>query len=125
MKCTATNQMHMQVKYRLAGLWADIQHRPVSIFNCSVAGNVGGSKVTETNQFGFFGSGFFEPGNVLFRDDQDMSWTLRVEILKRENVIIFKNFLRWHFSADNAAKKTVRHGRLLTFAERRKLDCSK
>jgi hypothetical protein len=117
MERTATNQMHMKVEDRLARFRADIQYRAIAIFDSAIAGNAGGGKVAEAYQFGFFGRGFFESGDVFFGDYKNVSWTLRVKILKREDLIIFVNFLRRHFAANNAAKKTIGHGLILTFTE--------
>jgi hypothetical protein len=115
---TASNEMHEQVEDGLAGERADVQDGTVSIFDRSIASNAGRGQVAKADELGIFGGSFLQAGDVFLRDHEDMGWTLRIEIFKSEDVLVFINFLGRYFAANNAAKKTVRH-LLLTFAERR------
>jgi hypothetical protein len=107
MERAATNQVHMHVENGLTGSWPDVQHRAISIFDGAVASNAGSGEVAEANQLGVFRGGFLEPSDVLFWNYQNVSWTLRIQILKREDPVVFVNFLGRHLSAYDAAKKTV------------------
>ena len=47
--------------------------------------------------------------NVFFRDNQHVHECLRVQILERDNKIIFKDFLRGNFARRNFAEDTIAH----------------
>lgn len=94
----------MQVKNRLAGSGAYVQHRAVTIFDRPLPRNVSGDQVTASKQFGVFCRSVFQAGDVFLRDNQHVGGALRVQILKGKRVLVFENFLGWHFAANDPAK---------------------
>src|ERR1700722_1813405 len=101
--------MHVQVKDRLPSTGADVEHSPVPIFNASLACDVRGSELTIADQFGILSGGFLQSENVFFGNDQNMGWSLRIDIVKRISVFVFVDLLGRYLPANDAAEQTVVH----------------
>ena len=98
------DQVHMQVKNRLAGARAHVQYRAVAIFNRPLPRNLRRCQVAASHQFGVFCRGFLQASDVSFGDDQHVGRALGVQIFKSKRVLIFVNFLGRNFAANNAAE---------------------
>ena len=97
----------MEVEDGLAGAGADVEDGAVAVFDVALAGDVGGGEVAAAYQFGVFGLGFFESGEVFFGDDQDVGRGLRVDVFEGEDVFVFVNLFGWNFTAEDAAEEAV------------------
>ena len=98
------DQVHMQMKNRLAGARAHIQHGAVAIFNRPLPCNVRGSQMTTSDQLRIFRRCFLQASNMSFRNDQHVGRPLRVQIFKGKSVLVFVDFSGWHLAANNAAE---------------------
>ena len=94
----------MQVKHGLSGTRANIQHRAVTVFDRTIPCDARCRQVAKADQFRILRGRFFQSGNMFFRDDQDMSRALRVNVFKGKNVIVFKHLLGRNFAANDPAK---------------------
>lgn len=45
---------------------------------------------------------------MLLRDHEDMRGRLRLYVFESENVLVFMNFFRWNFAANDAAEEAIR-----------------
>src|SRR5450759_20048 len=98
------NQVHMQMENRLARARAHVQHRAVAIFNRPLPGNVRGRQVTASHQLRVFRRRFLQASNMFFREDQHVGRALGVQIFKGKRVLVFIDFLGWHFAANDTAE---------------------
>src|SRR5262249_33073744 len=89
----------------------------VAVFDAALARQLRRYQVAAADQFGVFAAGFFQPANVFFRDDQQVSGALRMDILKGERMIVFVNLPAGYFALNHAAKQTVRHRRWISLPE--------
>jgi hypothetical protein len=99
--------MHVQVKDRLSGPRANIEHRAVPLLNVSLSGNVRGRQVAPPDDFGVIGLGLFQSGKMFLRDNQNVRGRLRADVLKSENVFVFINLFRGNLALKNAAKQAI------------------
>ena len=97
----------MQVKYRLSGARTDVEYCPVSMLDISPACNFGGGEVAAPDKFRVFGLSLLQPGEVFFGNDQYVRGGLRMDVLEGENVVVFMDFLRGRFAAEDAAKQAI------------------
>lgn len=100
----------MQMKYRLAGAGADVEHGAVSVFNIALAGDLSGGQVTASDQFSVFFLCLFQSGKVLLGNDEHMRRSLRLDVVKGEDVVVFIHFLRGNVTVDDAAEEAVGAG---------------
>src|SRR5580704_7061112 len=97
------------MKDGLPGARADVEDGPVAIFDAALASDVGGGELAVADQLGILGHRFLQSANVLFRNDQHMSWSLRIDIVEGVGMFVFVNFLGGDFPANDAAEQTVVH----------------
>lgn len=105
----ASNQMHVQMKNGLSSARTNVEHGSVAILDAALACDAGGGKMATPDQIPVFGRSFFEPSDVLFRNHEYMSGSLRVDVFKRIDGFIRVDFLGRYFAADDAAEQTVVH----------------
>jgi hypothetical protein len=98
------DEVYVQMKNRLPGSWTNIQYGAVTFFDRPLPGDVSGGKMTPSQQFRVFGSRFFQTRYVFFRDNQNVSRALRIQIFESKGVLVFVHFLGRHFAANDAAK---------------------
>jgi hypothetical protein len=101
--------MHMQVEDGLSGARTNIQYRAIAVFDRTVARDAGGRQVAEPDQGRVFRGRFFQSGNMSFRNHQDVSWTLWVDVFECENMIVFMHFSGRNLAANDPAKQTISH----------------
>jgi hypothetical protein len=109
MQVAASEQMHMQMKDRLAGTGANVEHCAVAVLDGLLARDFGGCQVTAANQFRVFGCSFLESVDMFFGNDEHMRRSLWVDIFEGESVFVFIDFLGRYFSADDTAEQTIIH----------------
>jgi len=85
--------MNVEVKDGLAGTGANVEDGAVAIFYRAFAGDVCRGKVATAYEFGIFGSRFFQASNMFLGNDQNVSWSLRVQIFEGKGKLIFIDFL--------------------------------
>lgn len=52
-----------------------------------------------------------DPDNMLLWDDQHVRWRLRIDVLERESLLVFIDFLGGNFAGNDLAEKTVSHNK--------------
>ena len=97
----------MEVEDGLSGAGADVEDGAVSLLDVALASDLGGCKVTTSDDFGVGDLGFFQSSKMFLGNDEDMCGSLRVDVFESEDVLVFVNFLGGDFTADNAAKEAV------------------
>jgi len=97
----------VEVEDGLSGAGADVEHGAVSVLDIALAGDLGGGEVTSADNFGVGGLGFFESGEMFFGNDEDVSGSLRVDVFEGEDVVVFVDFFRGDFAAEDAAEEAV------------------
>lgn len=83
----------MQVEDRLSRLGTHIEHSTIAIFNAAPASQLGCHQVKATNELSILNLCLFQAGNVLLRNDEQVSWGLRVDVFEGKSVRVFVNFL--------------------------------
>src|SRR6202040_841301 len=64
LQISSTQQMHVQMKHRLACARPHVQHSAITVFNAAVPRHPGGRKMTEADDFRVFGRGLLQAANV-------------------------------------------------------------
>jgi hypothetical protein len=100
----------MQVKDRLSCARADVEDGSVSLFDISLARNLGGCKMALSDQLGVVLIRFLEPGEMSFGNDQHMRGSLRLYVLKGEDVFILINFAGGNLAGNNPAEEARARG---------------
>jgi len=74
--------------------------------------DLGGGEMAPADDFGVFRIRFLQSGEMFFGNDENVCGRLRVDVFEGEDVVIFVNFLRRNFAADDAAEEAIRiaHG---------------
>jgi hypothetical protein len=109
MQGSTPNQMNMQMKHRLSGTRADVDHGAVSVLNPALASDLRGHQVAAAQGLGIFWLRLLQTTNVFLGNDKDVRWPLRIDVFKRVAVLVLIDFLGRYFTTDNAAKKTILH----------------
>jgi hypothetical protein len=109
LQVSASEQVHVQVKDGLSGARADVKHGSIAILDAALPSNLRRRELAFPDQLGVLGHGFFQPVNVLLGDNQDMGWSLGINIVERVGMLVFVDFLGRDFPANDAAKQTVVH----------------
>lgn len=108
----------MEVKDRLSGAGADVEHSAVSLLDVALAGDLGGGEMAAADDFGVGGLGFFQSREMFLGNNEDVGGRLGADVFEGEDVVVFVDFLRGNFAAEDAAEKAigrrVSHG-LLSF----------
>lgn len=97
------------MEHRLSRQWSHVEYRPVAFFDVPLTGDLRRYQVAMTDEFCIFRLRFLESHDVPSRNNQHVRRRLRMDILKRVHLRVFKDFLVRQFAAHNAAEKTVSH----------------
>jgi len=92
---------------RLARTWAHVQDGAVALLDVPLASDMGGSQVAAANQFRVFGPSLLQSCKMFLGNHQHVRGRLRLDVLKREDILVFVDFFRWNLAADDAAEKTI------------------
>lgn len=91
----SSQQMEMDMKYVLTGIFSGIQHYTVStFFYPHLLGNLARTPEQMTEDFFFLIRNINERGKVFFGDEQYMSRGLGIDILEGNDLVIFIHYLR-------------------------------
>jgi len=97
----------MQVKDRLACAWTYIQDSSISVLDFALTRDLRGGDMTAPYDFGIVSLGFLQSSEMTLWNDEDVRRRLRVDVVKREDMVIFVDFLGRNLAANDAAEKTV------------------
>ncbi len=104
MQLAAAEQMYMEMKHGLSRAGADVQNGAIAVFDVAVTGNLRRDKMAPADDFCVAWLGFFQTGQVLLGNDEDVSWRLGIDVVKGVGVLIFVHFFRRNFAGDNFAE---------------------
>jgi hypothetical protein len=110
----SAKQVHVQMKDRLPCSRTDVEDSTVTMLDIVLAGDPSGHQMTTADDFGVGILSLFQTSKVPLGNDEDVRGCLRVDVFKRENVLVFVNLLRRNFAADDAAEKAIRVSHLST-----------
>src|SRR5579863_623054 len=115
-KHPTAHQMNMQVKDRLSGLRPGIDHEPKPLVGNPLLPRQATRQMKEVPRQGLFLIGHArESVDVSLRDDQQVDWSLGINILKSKRlIVVMDNFTR-NLPRHNSAKNTVFHFKSLFF----------
>src|SRR5258708_1297423 len=85
-------QMQVQVKNRLAGAGPYVIDRAIAFLDPALSRDLGCDQLAVAQQLCIAILGLLESHNVLFRDDQQVSRRLRIDIFEGETPVIFVYF---------------------------------
>jgi len=104
----AAKEMPMQVKNRLARIGAVIGDKAVTAVIYTVRRGSAYRQVEHSVQGAVIElSDIAQCGNVLSRHDEEMHQRLRINIAKRDGIIVFSYEFRSKLAGDNATEETV------------------
>jgi len=101
--------MQMKMEYRLARAGADVEDRPIAVFDAAFAGDFGGHKLAAAQGFRVRIFRLFESHNVFSGNNQHVGRGLGIDVFEGEGVFVFINFLCGNPARENLAEKTVSH----------------
>src|ERR1700728_366855 len=104
---TASEQVHVEMKHRLPRSRTNIEHGSISLLDVSLPRNVGRRQMAAPDDLRVLRLGFFQSREMFLRDDQHVRRRLRVDVVKREDVVVLVNFFRRNLAANDAAKKAI------------------
>jgi len=96
------------VEYGLAGAGAHIEDSAVTVLDFSLPRDSCCREMAAANDFGVVAFCLLQSREVTFRNYEHMHGCLGTNVVKGENVIVFIDFLRRDFAADDAAEKATR-----------------
>jgi hypothetical protein len=99
--------MNVEVKYRLPGAGADIEHCAVSVLDIALARNLRSSEMTAAYHFGVGGLGFLQSGKVFLGNDEDVRGRFGIDVFKGKNMIVFQDLLCRKLAAEDAAEEAI------------------
>ena len=97
----------MEVEDGLAGSGADVEDGAVSVLEVALAGDFGGGEMAASDEVGVGGLRLFQSGKVAFGNDEHVRRRLGVDVFEGEDVVVFVNFFRGDFVAEDAAEEAV------------------
>lgn len=100
------------MEHRLARAWAYVQDRSITVLDFALARYLRGSEVTASDNLGIGSLCFFQTREVTLRKDQDVRWSLGIDVFEGEDVLIFVDFFGRNFAANDTAKEAVWIGHL-------------
>lgn len=107
----SAEQVQVQVVDGLAALFPGVDDYAIAVVQLAGAGDVGSGGHQMAQQRSVFGGGLCLRGNVLFGNDQQMSWGLGIDIGETDATLVFINTIRGDLSLNNFAEQTIgRHG---------------
>jgi hypothetical protein len=106
----ASEQMHVQMKYGLAGSGAGVNHGSIAFgIEATLVRQAAGHKREVAQKRYILRLGLQKGVKMLAWNHQHVSGRLRMNVLERQHVLILKNNLRGNFPVDNSAEKAVIH----------------
>src|SRR5712671_110905 len=102
--------MNVEMKHRLPRSRTHVHDGPVSLFDVSLARDLGRCQVTLADHFGVLSLRLFQPGKMFSWDDQHMRRRFRIDVFKGKHMLVLVNFLRGNLAAKNAAEKAISCG---------------
>ena len=104
--------MKVKVKNRLTGLGVDIDHRAVAgPGNSRIGGKLARNLEQVSHKGTVIGTNIIKRGDMFLWTDEDMNGRLRIDVVEREDSVVFENHLRWQFTFRNAAEQARFHRR--------------
>lgn len=100
--------MYVKVEDGLSCSRPNVQHCSISLFDVALASDLGGGQVALSDNLGIFLLRFLEAREMLLGNDQDVGRSLRMNVFKSENVLVFVNLFRGNFSANDSAEEAIR-----------------
>jgi hypothetical protein len=96
----------------LSGAGADVQDGAVSLLDVALARDFRGGEMAPSDEFGVVSLGLFQPGEMFLRDDENVRGRFGVDVFEGKYMVVFIDFLRGNFAAEDAAEEAVRisHG---------------
>src|SRR5258708_5180593 len=107
---SSSEQMQMEMEYRLTRSGADVEDRSIAVFDAAFAGDFGGHQLAAAKDFSVGVFRFFESRDVLSGNDQHVGRCLRRDVVEGEDVLVFPDLLCGNPAGENLAEKTVSHG---------------
>jgi hypothetical protein len=104
--------MYVQVEHGLSGAGAHVQNSAVSVVNIALASDRGGGEVAAADEFGVVSFSLFQASEMFLRDDENVRGRFGVDVFEGKYMVVFIDFLRGNFAAEDAAEEAVRisHG---------------
>ena len=101
----------MNVENSLSGRVAVVDHGAVSVgVQMQIARDLSDAHQRRSDGGGVGLAQIIEAGNVLARNDQHMRGCLRVDVMERDDIAVFIDFLRGDLAVRNAAEETTVSG---------------
>jgi hypothetical protein len=103
--------MQMQVRHGLAGSFFTVDYQPIAIRNAQFRCKVPCHKVEMAQKSLVLHSDIVVRTNDLARDDQDVHGCLRVDVVKRDTMLVFVDYFGRYLLLDDFQENVVRqHG---------------
>ena len=83
----------MEVEDGLSRAGPDVKDGAISVLDFALAGDLRGGEMAATDDFRVRGFGFLQSREMPFRNDENVRRSLRIDVFKGENVVVFMNFL--------------------------------
>jgi len=104
--------MDVEVEDGLSGAGANIENGAIALFDVALASDLSGGKMATADDFGVVGFGFLQSSEMFFGDDEHVRGSLRINVFEGEDVVVFVDFFRGDFSAQDAAEEAVGIGHI-------------
>jgi hypothetical protein len=101
--------MDVYVKDGLTGLRPNVEHGPVALLNPALPADFGRDEMKAPDKLRIFFLRFFQAADMFFRDDEDVSGRLRVDVLEGKTMLVFIYFLGRNLALHNSAKEAISH----------------
>jgi hypothetical protein len=101
--------VNVNVKDGLTGLRPNVEHGPVAVLNPTLPADFGCDQMKAPDKLRIFLLRFFQAADMFLRDDEDVSWRLRVDVLEGKTMLVFIYFLGRNLALHNSAKEAVSH----------------
>jgi len=112
MERSAAEQVQVYVEDALTRSAIGVEQRPVSRFRKPLVLRDGRCTTDQlADDLLIFHADVVQRRDVPFRHDQHVGWRLRIDVVERENAIVFVDDAGWDFPFDDFAEQAVGHGR--------------
>src|SRR5439155_6536990 len=96
----------------LSGTWPHIQYSAITVFNSTLPRDVRGREVAATHDLSLFQGRFLQTANMFLGNYQHVRRSLGVDVFKGKGVLVFVDFLRRYFAANDATEQAIVHKNL-------------
>jgi len=108
----SANDVAMQVGDSFASVWTVVEHQTESGFaQPQFISNLGGFEQNMAQDLFLFRLSLGDARDWLFRDDQDVNWGLRFNVVKGQDQIILINDFSGDLAVNNLFEKGLAHGK--------------